>query len=193
MNHKVNRKPLLALAAAMLLSGCSMFGGGETEDVPTGQDPMAQGDTPVVDVGTYSSGKPKQISSLPVAESEGYVDGMSMSPDALRKANVVYFDFDEASVRDDSRETLLAHANYLARNTHLNVLLAGHADERGTREYNMALGEKRAIAVRNFLVANGVRVGQLETVSYGEEKPAAYGATETAWSRNRRVELLYQK
>lgn len=193
MNHKFNRNPLLAIAIALLVSGCSMFGGGETEDVPTGRDSASQGETPVVDVGTYSSGKPKQISSLPVAESQGYVDGVPMSPEALRKANVVYFNFDEASVLDSSRETLLAHANYLVRNGHLKVLLAGHADERGTREYNMALGEKRSIAVRNFLIANGVRVGQLETVSYGEEKPAEFGSTETAWSRNRRVELLYQQ
>ncbi len=102
--------------------------------------------------------------------------------------NVFYFDFDSSALRPESREALDAHVELLKTNDR-TVRLEGHTDERGTREYNMALGERRANAVRDYLVVNGIASYRIETVSYGEERPVAYGSGESNWSQNRRVEL----
>jgi peptidoglycan-associated lipoprotein len=105
-------------------------------------------------------------------------------------SNVVYFDFDQYALTGESRAVLLAHADKL-KGASVAVRLEGHADERGSREYNMALGEKRANAVRDFLVTQGVNGSSLEVVSFGEEQPAATGSDEASWSQNRRVEVKY--
>jgi peptidoglycan-associated lipoprotein len=105
-------------------------------------------------------------------------------------SSVVYFDFDQYALTAESRSVLLAHADKL-KGASVAVRLEGHADERGSREYNMALGEKRANAVRDFLVTQGVNGSSLEVVSFGEEQPAATGSDESSWSQNRRVEVKY--
>ena len=102
--------------------------------------------------------------------------------------SVFYFEFDSAVLTSEARSALLLHAQDL-KSSGASVRLEGHADERGSREYNMALGERRANAVRDFLVLQGVSRAQLETVSYGEERPAEMGSSEYSWSKNRRVEL----
>lgn len=106
-------------------------------------------------------------------------------------ARIFYFDFDSSSLHDADQDTLKAHAFYLSKNPSAHVQVNGHADERGTREYNMALGERRAKAVAAFLTSNGAKASQLEVVSYGKEKPAVDGHDEAAWAKNRRVELEY--
>lgn len=103
---------------------------------------------------------------------------------------VFYFDFDKSELRADVRAELQRQASMLQNKTGV-VRLEGHCDERGTREYNMALGERRAKAVANYLASLGVPSSQIEPVSYGEEKPAAMGHDEQAWTLNRRVELIY--
>ena len=105
-------------------------------------------------------------------------------------SNVVYFDFDQYALTAESRAVLLAHADKL-KGASVAVRLEGHADERGSREYNMALGEKRANAVRDFLVTQGVNGSSLEVVSFGEEQPVATGSDEASWAQNRRVEVKY--
>lgn len=105
-------------------------------------------------------------------------------------SSVVYFDFDQYSLTAESRAVLLAHADKL-KGASVAVRLEGHADERGSREYNLALGEKRANAVRDFLVTQGVNGSSLEVVSFGEEQPAATGHDEASWAQNRRVEVKY--
>ncbi|WP_331346404.1 peptidoglycan-associated lipoprotein Pal [Cellvibrio sp. UBA7661] len=105
-------------------------------------------------------------------------------------SNVVYFDFDQYALTAESRAVLLAHADKL-KGASVAVRLEGHADERGSREYNMALGEKRANAVRDFLVTQGVNGSSLEVISFGEEQPVATGSDEASWSQNRRVEVKY--
>ena len=102
-----------------------------------------------------------------------------------------YFGFDESSLQTDALEALRAHAQYLNENSNAKVRLKGHADERGTREYNLALGERRGNAVAKFLKLNGVGASQIEVTSLGEEEPVAFGHDEQAWSANRRVELTY--
>ncbi len=108
---------------------------------------------------------------------------------ALRQ-NVFYFDFDVAEFKPEDRQTLTYHARDLAGNSGKRVRLEGHADERGTREYNLALGERRANSILNYLIVNGASRSQIEVVSYGEERPDATGQTEQAFSRNRRVEVV---
>lgn len=104
--------------------------------------------------------------------------------------NVVYFEFDKYDLTAESRAVLLAHADKL-KGASVAVRLEGHADERGSREYNMALGEKRANAVRDFLVTQGVNGSSLEVISFGEEQPAVVGSDESSWAQNRRVEVKY--
>ncbi len=111
---------------------------------------------------------------------------------ALMDVSVFYFDFDNTTIKADSKNSLIAHSQYLAANSSARVVLEGHADERGTVEYNLALGERRALSVSRFLQANGATAGQIETVSFGEERPALMGHNNDSWSKNRRVEIKYQ-
>lgn len=108
---------------------------------------------------------------------------------AALNTTVFYFDFDVAEFLPQDRETLIVHARNLAANPNRRIRLEGHADERGTREYNLALGERRSNSIRDFLIVNGASRNQLETVSYGEERPAVRGQTEDAYRQNRRVEI----
>lgn len=108
---------------------------------------------------------------------------------ALRQT-VFYFDFDVAEFQPSDRETLTYHARDLAANPSKRVRLEGHADERGTREYNLALGERRANGILNYFIVNGAARSQIEVVSYGEERPGQSGQTEQAYSQNRRVEVV---
>lgn len=109
----------------------------------------------------------------------------------LLATRVVYFDFDSSEIKGAGVEVVAAHARYLAANPGTRVRLEGHTDERGSREYNIGLGERRAQAVRRALMLQGAIDGQLSTVSYGEERPAAPGHDEEAWAKNRRVEIVY--
>jgi len=98
----------------------------------------------------------------------------------------VFFDFDKYNIRADQRGTVEKLAAWLDKNPSVTLTLEGHCDERGTREYNLALGERRANSVRDYLVALGINPGRLSTVSYGEERPAVLGSNESAWAQNRR-------
>jgi peptidoglycan-associated lipoprotein len=109
----------------------------------------------------------------------------------LRAEHIVYFDFDMSSVSSDFSAVLDAHAKFLNENSQANVLVEGHADERGTPEYNIALGERRAKAVITYLENMGVSSSQLRMVSYGEEKPMIKDRSENAFSKNRRAVLVY--
>ena len=108
----------------------------------------------------------------------------------LLAIRVVYFDFDSAEIKGQGVEVVAAHAKYLAANPATRVRLEGHTDERGSREYNIGLGERRAQSVRRALMLQGATDGQISTVSYGEERPAVEGHTEDAWAKNRRVDLV---
>lgn len=129
--------------------------------------------------------------SAPVA-AETSTTETAVNPDAaLLGTTVVYFDFDSDTIKQEAYEVLQAHAKYLAGHADAHVRLEGNADERGTREYNMGLGERRGNAVAKFLRVNGASDSQLEVISYGEEKPAVEGHDESAWGKNRRAEIVY--
>ena len=107
---------------------------------------------------------------------------------AMAVGNIFYFEFDSSTLTADAQRALDAHIAAL-QGSDATVRLEGHTDERGTREYNMALGERRANAVRDYMVVNGIASYRIETISYGEEQPVAYGSGESNWAQNRRVEL----
>ena len=106
---------------------------------------------------------------------------------------IVYFEYDQSDVLPQFNDVLAAHGRYLSSNPNAQIRLEGHADERGTREYNIGLGERRAQTVRRILMLQGASAEQLSTVSYGEERPVALGSDEEAYSLNRRVEIVYRQ
>ncbi len=108
-----------------------------------------------------------------------------------RKQRTIYFDFDKSEIKPEFRELLQAHGEFLAKHPEINVVLEGHADERGTPEYNIALGERRAKAVADIFRTLGVSDSQMQIVSYGEERPVDPRHNEEAWAKNRRVEIRY--
>ena len=112
-------------------------------------------------------------------------------PDSPLSQRVLYFALDSSQVSESDRDILTVHADFLAVHPEISVVLEGHADERGTREYNIALGEKRAKAVMQLMTLQGVAEKQIQVISFGEERPVALGHDTSAWDLNRRVEILY--
>lgn len=121
----------------------------------------------------------------------GQLTEQELEEQALRETQTIYFAFDNSTIAGDYEEMLAAHASYLSKNPALKVTIEGHADERGTPEYNIALGERRAEAVSNYLQALGVQADQISIVSYGEEKPLLLGQSEEVYAKNRRAVLVY--
>ncbi len=110
----------------------------------------------------------------------------------LLDQTMVYFGYDRSEIRPEFKDVLNAHAEYLVANPASRIVLEGHCDERGTVEYNLALGERRANTVKRYLIVQGANPGQLESVSFGEERPAMLGSNDSSWSKNRRAEIKYQ-
>ena len=135
-----------------------------------------------------------------VAESttDAAQNGASAGPDPLDEPNsllsqrTIFFDYDSFTIRDEFRAVVEAHASYLTANPNRTVVLQGNTDERGAREYNLALGQKRAEAVRRALAVLGVTDRQVEAVSFGEERPRNFGSSEAAYAENRRVDIVYK-
>jgi peptidoglycan-associated lipoprotein len=161
------------LSAALLLAGCPKP---ETVKEPAPGAPGDQGAGP---------------SELPAGGVEPGSEVGGAAGDASLQQRIIYFDFDSYEIPAQYRDIVAAHARRLATNGAMKVRLEGHTDERGSREYNIGLGERRAQAVRRALMLQGAGDGQLVTVSYGEERPSASGSDETAYAKNRRVEIIY--
>ena len=173
---------LLVCVAALVLAGCA-----SQEPADSGPDMESMGKPSDASMGDEPIGP-----AGPMVQNGKIVlpaDDMS-SGETLQ--GVFYFDFDQAVVRRTGHEELNKHAKVLSSDSELRVRLEGHADERGTREYNLALGERRANAVRAYLVAQGAARNQIEGISYGEEKPANKGHSESSWAENRRAEIVYR-
>lgn len=154
--------------------------------------------------GSAAEGSGAQVGSVQGAESKQstvLVDGMERTVSYDKAAvndsanvlaeRIVYFDFDKSDIKSDFEEILKHHGKYLALNSTVTLRIEGHADERGTREYNVALADRRAQAVKRLLTYQGASRNQITVISYGEEKPAALGHDESAWRLNRRAELIY--
>ncbi|MEM7465540.1 MAG: peptidoglycan-associated lipoprotein Pal [Pseudomonadota bacterium] len=183
ISMKAGQYILLSIATTLLLSGCSGSGGtkddgsAQVEDRSISRDEMKE-----IDQRATSSG---------LDDDSGFEGNPLEDPNSLLATRVIYFQYDSSNVRDEFREAIAEHARYLAENPSASMTLEGHADERGSREYNLALSERRALSVRRQLVLLGASADQIRTVSYGEERPAEDGHDETSYARNRRVEIIY--
>ena len=171
----MNKPLVLCLVVFGLLAGCgsNTKKGQEatTVDKSSGKDQGAQ---------TYTAGQ----------DGGGRASELD-DPSSPLSVRVIYFDYDSSDIAPQYRNAVAAHAAFLAKNPGRSVTLEGHADERGSREYNLALGERRAQSVKNMMTLQGTAAAQIRTTSYGEERPAVEGSDENAWSQNRRVEIIY--
>ncbi|HMA11222.1 MAG TPA: peptidoglycan-associated lipoprotein Pal [Steroidobacteraceae bacterium] len=173
---------IVLVAAALLAAGCA------------GKRPAtdASGSGESVAAGSADSSGAQSSGVATVNASGGATSGGALGPDGpLGSQRVIYFDFDSSDIRNEYVDVIAAHGRFLAGNATVRVRLEGHTDERGSREYNIGLGERRAQTVRRALALQGVQESQITTVSYGEERPAAAGSDENAYSKNRRVEIVY--
>lgn len=177
-----NRLPILLLIT-MLTAACSS--GGTKPDESTDSSSAA---------GDSQSGSQSGLQGDGLGEGSEYLEpGMEPGDKALLQRTVIFFDFDTAKIKPEFSEVLAAHARYVGANQNRSIRLEGHADERGSREYNIGLGERRSQAVRQVLMLQGAGSVQITTVSYGEERPSVSGNDEEAWAMNRRVEIVYSE
>lgn len=172
----------LALALALTLGGCAS--GVKLDDVPV-EDRGASA------VGPGAGGATQPGSASAVQPVQADPSGRDQQGPA-NVSRVVYFDYDSYVIKPEFQAVIESHARFLKSNGGRHVVIEGHTDERGGREYNLALGQRRSEAVRRALALLGVSDAQVEAVSFGEEKPAAPGTEESAWSRNRRAEIAYR-
>lgn len=193
-------KTLLALAiSAMMLSACS-----DTEEKDAGLTDGSQNaasgindaSTSGLNNGSGMNGSQMNGGGMNGVSGNGdYASTLGPEfndPNNPLSKRTVYFMLDSSEVMPDFVPVIAAHAQYLVANPAQHITLEGNADERGSREYNIALGEQRAKSVAGMMKVQGVSESQLEIVSYGEEKPAAFGSDESAWEQNRRVEIVYK-
>ena len=182
-------KAIFGAVALALMVGCV---GGTTERA---EAPPEVEERPVPDAesaeGTAGSESGAEGTTGTLADASAVAGSPLTDIHGAELTMVIYFDFDSSEVHPDDRIVVEAHAQLLARDANAEVVLEGHADERGSREYNVALGESRANGVRDMLRLLGVADHQVRTVSFGEERPAVIGHEEDSWSRNRRVEFAY--
>ncbi len=174
---------LPVLATTLVMTGCASRK--PAAEIQAGQNPNSAGT-----VSTEGLSEDAALNAQNLAGASA--KGVTAANKAFLAKRVVHFDYDSSDLSNDDYQTLQAHAQFLVANANSKVALTGHTDERGTREYNMALGERRAKAVESFLITNGVAATQLEAVSYGKEMPINAGHDENAWKENRRVELNYE-
>lgn len=188
--NKLGKFAVIGLSAAWI-AGCSTTAS-DTDTSTVAEDAaMAEQAGTAADTDqAYGAGEGDAVTSV-IVEEAAAVQQPEIDP--LDGVQIVfYFDFDKSIVRPESREALAKHASFLVANPDARIVLEGHADERGTREYNMALGERRAKAISRYLTIQGVAASQIETVSFGEEVPVAFGHDNNAWQLNRRVEVRYE-
>lgn len=181
---------LSVLMLALMLGGCATTDEAGTEpgsqQTDSGQE-QAEGETRGLGGDDQQAPEGEEL--------PGRTDEPGPGPDAgeLLDKRVLYFAFDSSEVTEEYREIVRAHAQYMLDNTDVSVRLEGHTDERGSREYNIGLGDRRASSVARLFQVQGVAGERIETVSFGEEKPAVEGHNEKAWAKNRRVEIVYER
>lgn len=169
---------ILMVAAALTSAGCKS---NKPKPGPSSQ-------TEVGANGADSSGAGSDAAN---AGNVGSDDEAAGPQGGILSKRIIYFDFDSSDIKGEGTDVVAAHAKYLASHAGTRVRLEGNTDDRGSREYNIGLGERRAQAVRRALLLQGATEAQLATVSYGAERPAVTGNDEAAWSKNRRVEIVY--
>ena len=185
----------LVLTSVAALAACAgttgTVEGTETETASTTSDSTSTsgtGDDSVSGAATATD----DTSGADPAAADSFEGHPLDNPASALGARTIYFEFDASDVPESERATIEAHARYLSEHAGASIILEGHADERGSREYNIALGERRADAVRQLMTLLGAADPQIRAISYGEERPASDGHDESAWQLNRRVEIVYR-
>ena len=181
MERRILKRLTLIAAATVLLGACEGQMG--TKD-DIGMEPDVVEDT--------MDSAADDATTQGMSDDEAFQGHPLDDPSSPLSQRTIYFAFDSSHIEEENRSIIEAHALWLARYPGASVTLEGHADERGTREYNVALAERRANGVRQLLALTGASGGQIKTVSYGEERPAVEGHDESAWRFNRRVEIVYR-
>lgn len=191
---KTNKLLMILLVAFFALSGCS------EDETTEGLDNAGQNATSGInDASTSGLNSGSTLSGMAGSGYTGVTGNNSFlgpefsDPNNPLSRSTIYFVYDSSDVQPDFIPVINAHATYLVAHPNQKLTLEGHADERGSPEYNIALGDQRAKAVAGMMKAQGVSDGQLTLVSYGEEKPAVFGSDESSYERNRRVEMSYQR
>jgi len=175
----------VALLAFAMLASCG--GGPVSEQSPAGVEERTPGTA-------GSTTKPVQQDQVAKVDltAKGGAQSILTDPRNILSRRSIYYDLDAYDVRDQYKELVEAHARYLRDNPRTKMLIQGNTDERGSREYNVGLGQRRSEGVKRMLMLLGAREDQIESVSLGEEKPKSEGHDEAAWSQNRRSDILYQ-
>ena len=198
MGTSMIKRLLTICAATMLLAACETASTdsnevvGSSSGTSSGSDAAASASSNTSDSGTSApsgSSSTSSSSSTSGSSSTGSsTNSDGQSPDAIlaKVGSTVYFGYDESSLSAEAQATLDRQAAFLKANPTISIVMEGHCDERGTREYNLALGDRRASAARDYLVAKGVNASRLTTISYGKERPAVGGSNDTSYALNRR-------
>ncbi|MBT8130152.1 MAG: peptidoglycan-associated lipoprotein Pal [Gammaproteobacteria bacterium] len=180
---------LLALIMAFILSGCTQA---TKPDAEAGADDGGYSETDGgATVGTIDTGSDFAGTALEGMKVSYEKDAIN-DPENVLSIRTIYFNFDSSEISEEDVEVIKHHGKYLALNSSASLRLEGHTDERGTREYNIALADRRAQSVKKLLLFQGASSSQVTIISYGEEKPAALGHDEASWKLNRRAELVYE-
>jgi peptidoglycan-associated lipoprotein len=172
------KKIISAMAIVLILGACAS------------NEPVKE--VAVVDRSPVTTGPATSTPTAQPTATQPVVGNPLTDPSNILSRRSVYFDYDSNVVKDEFRNLIQAHTKYLIDNKNARVRLEGNTDERGSREYNLALGQRRADAVKKIMVVLGVPEARLETISFGEEKPKSPGHDESAWSQNRRTDIVYQ-
>ncbi len=178
----------LIATVACVTAGCSSDPVKESSQAPVEAPRVARSYPSVAPPPARSTAPATQAAAQPRTQ----VDPLN-DPAGLLSQRTIYYDFDNADIKDEYKPIVRAHAQYLAANRSAKVRIEGNCDERGSREYNLALGQRRADGVKAAMKVLGTADGQIETVSWGEEKPQAVGHDESAWAKNRHSDILYEK
>jgi peptidoglycan-associated lipoprotein len=178
------RKWIIVAFVVALVAGCK-----STEEKAPVEEGAPTTTAPATTPGTTTS--PAQPGAVTGTAGGPYSPAALKDPNSILSKRSIYFDFDDATIKDQYRPIIEAHAKYLQVNKSARVTLQGNTDERGTREYNIALGQRRADAVKKMMVLLGAQEIQIETVSFGKEKPRREGHEETSWTENRRVDIVH--
>jgi peptidoglycan-associated lipoprotein len=199
------KKIILAIVLVNLLAGCSLFKSKKSTEKPaedqvtsapiTSTESPRTGDATGSNVNAQSltqadSNTATNTASTDTAASANQASQASNASGALAKRSV-YFPFDVDAIQDSDKPTIQAHGEYLGNHPEIKARVEGNADERGSSEYNLALGQRRANNTRKALVLSGAKTSQIEAISYGEEKPVATGHDEDSWAQNRRSDIKY--
>ena len=179
---------MMVLGMAISLSGCETLGGLFSDE--DSESSFLAGATGID--GKYANAD-ESARSQGLQQDDEFSATALTDPDSSLSKRVIYFSYDSTTVKPEFMPMVKAHARYLARHSNVRITLQGHTDERGSREYNVALGEQRARSIARKLGVLGAGEEQLRVISYGEEKPASYGHDERAWQLNRRVEIVYPR